>query len=366
MKPDSHTRHKKWMQLALYHARQELGRTAPNPSVGCVIVKNGQVIAAARTADGGRPHAETIALQKAGEAAKGASVYVTLEPCSHHGQTPPCAGALIKAGVTEVIIGCVDEAAHVNGDGIKALENAGIHVISDILEAQCRAQMAGFFLTQTENRPLVTLKLATTLDGKIATAAGESKWITGALARRRGHLERARHDAIMIGVNTALADNPSLTCRLPGYTKPMTRIVLDSALRMAENAALFDAIATDPVILVHHAQADSDKKAALESAGATCLAQENMRDMQGLLSAIADEGMTRLLVEGGGQVHASFLKAGLCDRIVWFRSSRIMGGDGVDAVGGLDVQTMTDLKTYRLEKTLRLDDDRLEIFEKAR
>ena len=206
----------RFMALALSLGRRGMGRVWPNPAVGCVIVRDGVIVGRGRTADGGRPHAETEALCQAGDKARGATAYVSLEPCSHHGKTPPCANALIDAGIAEVVVATGDPNPQVSGAGIAMLEAAGIAVRMGILKEQADADHAGFFLTQTRGRPYITLKLATTLDGHIATTTGDSQWITGPQARRLVHAMRARHDAVMVGAGTVRADDPELTCRLPG------------------------------------------------------------------------------------------------------------------------------------------------------
>jgi diaminohydroxyphosphoribosylaminopyrimidine deaminase/5-amino-6-(5-phosphoribosylamino)uracil reductase len=221
------------MRAALSLARRGNGRTWPNPSVGCVIVKDGRVVGRATTAQGGRPHAEPQALAMAGDAARGATAYVTLEPCCFHGRTPPCTDALVAAGVARVVVGVRDPDPRVNGAGLARLRSAGIEVVEGVLEDEAADVVAGFVTRVQRGRPLVTLKLASTLDGRIATRTGESQWITGEPARRMAHALRGRHDAIMVGAGTVLADNPDLTCRIPGFKPlPMVRVVADSHLRL--------------------------------------------------------------------------------------------------------------------------------------
>ncbi|MGQ3031841.1 MAG: bifunctional diaminohydroxyphosphoribosylaminopyrimidine deaminase/5-amino-6-(5-phosphoribosylamino)uracil reductase RibD, partial [Ferrovibrionaceae bacterium] len=220
------------MRHALGLAARGLGRTWPNPAVGCVLVRDEIVLARGNTQPGGRPHAEVVALSRAGSQAAGATAYVTLEPCAHHGKTPPCADALIAAGIGRCVVALQDPDPRVDGGGIRRLLAAGIPVTTGVCEAEAAALNAGFLMRVRQGRPLVTLKLATTLDGRIATHAGESRWITGATARARGHLMRADHDAIMVGIGTALTDDPDLTCRLAGLEdRSPVRIVLDGRLR---------------------------------------------------------------------------------------------------------------------------------------
>ena len=256
------------MRAALAQARRSLGRTWPNPAVGCVIAKDGHVIARGRTQDGGRPHAEADALAKAGEAARGATVYVTLEPCSHFGKSPPCADALVRAGVARVVSAMEDPNPEVNGQGHARLRAAGIAV--DVGEGADEAAEinAGFLLRVLSGRPLFHLKLASSLDGRIATASGESKWITGEGARADGHRLRSVHDAILVGAGTVAADDPELTCRLPGLGRySPVRIVLDSRAGLAETSRLAMTARQVPVWLVCTNAASADRRETLHKAG---------------------------------------------------------------------------------------------------
>ncbi len=350
-----------FMRYALNLARAGLGRTAPNPSVGCVIVKNGVVIAAARTADSGRPHAETQALAMAGKAAKGADVYVSLEPCSHIGKTGPCAKALIEAGVARVISACRDRNPKVSGTGHEMLRDAGIAVIEDVLRAEAEALNKGFFLTQTQQRPFVTLKLAASLDGKIAMASGESQWITGAQARRKSHQLRSSHDAIMAGIGTVNRDDPQFTTRYPGLIHKAVRVIADSSLRMDITAKLVQSAQDEPLWIMHGA-ADETKKARLKEAGAR-LFECNTRDLKALLKILAENGITRLLVEGGAGIHSSFLTSGLFDQMALFRASSILGGGAKDAFAGLDIMRLSDSLKLVCTGIEILGKDRLEIYE---
>ncbi|MGI3776335.1 MAG: bifunctional diaminohydroxyphosphoribosylaminopyrimidine deaminase/5-amino-6-(5-phosphoribosylamino)uracil reductase RibD, partial [Janthinobacterium lividum] len=220
------------MRAALALARRGLGVTWPNPSVGCVVVSaEGRVVGRGRTADGGRPHAEAVALGMAGEAARGGCAFVTLEPCSHFGGTPPCADALVAAGVARVVVGCGDPDARVSGRGVARLRAAGVEVVEGVLRGEARAVAAGFLSRVERGRPVVTLKLASSMDGRIATRTGDSRWITGVEARREGHALRASHDAVMCGIGTVLADDPELTCRLAGARgRALVRVVVDSGV----------------------------------------------------------------------------------------------------------------------------------------
>jgi diaminohydroxyphosphoribosylaminopyrimidine deaminase/5-amino-6-(5-phosphoribosylamino)uracil reductase len=338
------------MRAALGLARRGLGQCWPNPAVGCVVVNHGRVVGRATTAPGGRPHAEPQALAMAGEAARGATVYVTLEPCCHHGRTPPCTDALIAAGVARVVIALRDCDSRVNGAGIQRLREAGIIVEEGLLEAEAREVTAGFVSRMCARRPLVTLKLATTLDGRIATRTGESRWITGEAARRMGHALRGRHDATMVGVGTVLADNPDLTCRLPGFKQvPDIRIVADSHLRTPLMSRLVATAAATPTWILHAPGSDNARLTALAEAGVELIAtprSETGIDIAAALTALAERGITRLLVEGGAQLAASLLRADLVDRIAWFHAPGVMGGDAWPAAQGFGVSHLADMPRF--------------------
>jgi diaminohydroxyphosphoribosylaminopyrimidine deaminase/5-amino-6-(5-phosphoribosylamino)uracil reductase len=349
------------MRTALGLARRGLGACWPNPAVGCVIVQGQHVVGRGWTAKGGRPHAEAIALQQAGEAARGAAVYVTLEPCAHHGRTPPCAGALIDAGVARVVIALGDPDKRVDGQGIAKLRDAGIAVEVGLLADEAARVTMGFLTREREGRPMFTLKLATTLDGRMATSAGESQWITGDLARARSHLLRATHDAILVGAGTARADNPSLTCRLKGLEacSPL-RIVLDARGDLPGDLALFQA---GPVPTWRITGADVPDRPGPARQVKVPLADGRI-DLLALARTLGAEGLTRVLIEGGGRVAAGFLKAGLVDRIEWFRAPSLLGGDGLAAIGDLGVQALTSMPRFKRQRTLSLGDDVMDSFER--
>lgn len=354
-----------FMKMALSLAERGLGIVAPNPAVGCLIVKDGVVVGRGWTQKGGRPHAETEALARAGEAARGATAYVTLEPCAHHGRTPPCAGALIEAGVARVVGAVSDPDPRVAGKGYAMLREAGIEVIENVLEAEARALNQGFFLKVMDGRPLVTLKLATSADGKTATHSGHSRWITGEAARARGHLLRATHDAIMVGSATAIVDDPMLDCRLPGLEdRSPIRIVADGRLRLPLTSKLVrDARAGAPVWLLTMAGGDAARRAAFEECGVELIdvpkgADEHM-DMQKALGLLGERGITRLLVEGGARLAASLIRAHRVDRIEWFCAPRIIGGDGTSGIASLGVDTLGKAPSLVLKETQSLGDDTL-------
>lgn len=356
------------MRAALALARRSLGRTWPNPAVGCVIVRDGRVIARGRTRDGGRPHAEADAIAEAtrvGLSLKGATAYVTLEPCSHHGRTPPCADALVAAGVARVVSALEDPDPRVKGQGHARLGEAGIAVEVGEGAAEAAEINAGFLLRVREGRPLFHLKMAGSLDGRIATASGESKWITGEAARRDGHRLRAFHDAILIGAATAAADDPELTCRLPGLAaRSPVRIVLDSQARLSAASKLAMSARATPVWLVCTKSAPADRREALNTLGVEIVevdeGGDGRIDVVAAARALGGRGLTRVLVEGGGQVAASFLKAGLVDGISSYRAGLVLGGDGRSAVGGLEFARLGSAPRFRLVSARPLQGDTLE------
>lgn len=357
------------MMAALGLARRGLGNVWPNPAVGCVLVKDGQVVGRGWTQVGGRPHAEAQALAQAGDAAKGATAYVTLEPCSHHGKTPPCAEALIRHGIARCVCAMVDPDPRVSGRGVVMLKEAGIAVEVGLLEDEARRLNAGFFLRVEEQRPLVTLKVATTLDGKIATASGESQWITGAIARAMTHRLRAEHDAILVGRGTVAADNPDLTCRLPGVAKrPIVRVVLDSAASLSPESTLAQTAEQAPVWLVHTLQGtENAAKLSQKTAVQTLLVSPDLNgrpDPEAVLSALAERGITRLMIEGGGQVAAAFLSAYLIDRLAWFRAPKIIGGDGLPCVAALGLDRLASSPDFARKTIQALGADHLELYER--
>jgi diaminohydroxyphosphoribosylaminopyrimidine deaminase/5-amino-6-(5-phosphoribosylamino)uracil reductase len=358
------------MRAALALAARTLGECWPNPAVGCVIVQNNQVVGRGHTAPGGRPHAETQALAAAGPAAAGATAYVTLEPCAHTGQTPPCTQALIQAGIARIVIALADPDPRVNGQGIAQLRAAGIQVTIGLLEADSHRLTEGFLRRIRDHRPLLTLKLATTLDGRIATRAGESQWITGRQSRRAAHALRATHDAIMVGAGTVLADNPSLTCRLPGArTRPLVRIIADSHLRTPLTSALLSTAREQPTWFLTRQGADPDRARAVLSCGAEllpCHPAEPGVDLADALRQLAARGLTRLLVEGGAHIAAALLRADLVDRIAWFHAPAIIGGDGWPAVQAFGVDHLTHMPLFQPVARETFGDDSLTHLDRIR
>lgn len=338
------------MRAALALARRGIGNTWPNPSVGCVVVNAGRVVGRAVTAPGGRPHAEPAALEAAGGAARGATAYVTLEPCCHWGRTPPCTDALVASGVARVVIATRDPDPRVDGAGIARLRAAGLDVTEGVLQAEADELAAGFRLRLREGRPLVTLKLASTLDGRIATRGGESRWITGEAARKAAHALRGRNDAVMVGVGTVLSDDPELTCRIAAFRpNPVVRVVADSHLRTPLTSRLVRTADDSPTWLLARPDADPERRRGFLDAGARLIevpAGSVGVDTDKALRALGEAGITRVLVEGGAQLAAALLRAGLVDRIAWFHAPSILGADGWPAVQGFGIGHLDDMPRY--------------------
>jgi diaminohydroxyphosphoribosylaminopyrimidine deaminase/5-amino-6-(5-phosphoribosylamino)uracil reductase len=352
-----------YLGLALALAGRGLGNVWPNPSVGCVLVRDGLIVGRGWTQPGGRPHGEAAALEQAGSRARNATAFVTLEPCAHHGQTPPCAQALIDAGVARVVIAAPDPDPRVDGRGGEMLTKAGIDV-DWAGQAAAIEQNRGYLCRLQKHRPMVTLKVATTLDGRIATPKGESQWITGSAARARGHLLRAGHDAVLVGIATALADDPELTCRLPGMTaQSPVRVVLDSRLRLPPGSRLASGARLRPLWLVTGLGQQSPDLADLGAEIIPVRRNDDGRiDLAAALAALAGRGITRLLVEGGGTVATAFLAAGVVDRLAWFRAPGVIGGDGLAAFGAMGLPVLDEMPRFRREEIEVLGDDVLESY----
>lgn len=353
-----------YMRAALVLARRGLGMVWPNPAVGCVIVNGGRIVGRGWTQPGGRPHAETEALRRAGAAASGACVYVTLEPCNHFGQTPPCTSALLEARVSRVVSAMEDPDARTAGSGHARLREGGIEVVTDVLRDKAASMNAGFLSRIGSGRPLVTLKTATTLDGKIAAAGGASQWITGPEARARGHLLRATHDAIMVGIGTALADSPSLTCRIAGMEdRTPVRVVMDSKLRLPLDSTLVKTARDIPTWIVT-SKTSSDLESFAEQGVEIIQVDadaEGRPNLKAALEALGDKGLTRLLVEGGGALAATFMRDDLVDRLVWFRSAGVMGADGIGAVAGYGVTHPDEAASFERVEAISVGVDVMEV-----
>ena len=355
------------MRAALALARRGLGAVWPNPSVGCVIVNDGRVVGRGWTQPGGRPHGETEALRRAGEAARGAVAHVSLEPCCHWGQTPPCVDALIAAGVRRVVVALEDPDPRVAGEGLRRLRAAGLDVEVGLCAEEAAEVNAGFLSRLRLGRPLVTFKLATSLDGRIAVATGESQWITGPPARDRAHALRASHDAIMVGTGTVVADDPQLTCRLPGlgHRSPV-RVVIDRHLRISPASRIIADAPRVPTWVLTLRSADPGRRAMFLANRVTLIDVdddgEGQIDLAAALGALGDRGITRLLVEGGARLAAAFFRARLIDRLVWVHAPLVIGGDGIPAIAGFDLAALADGRAFERLSTETIGDDVLTTF----
>ncbi len=350
----------RYMRMALSLARRGLGSVWPNPAVGCVLVAGRRIVGRGWTQPGGRPHAEVVALAQAGAAAREATAYVTLEPCSHHGKTPPCAEALIAAGVARVVVALGDPDPRVNGRGIAMLRDAGITVETGLCEAEARADQIGFLNRVMLGRPMVTLKLAASLDGRIATATGESQWITGPEARRMVHAMRMTHDAVMVGAGTARADDPSLTVRDMGARRQPVRVVLSRHLDLPEDSVLARTAREVPVWLVHGERAEASRVASWEALGARLFPVPvigGQLDVAAALAALGQAGLTRVFCEGGGGIGASLLGAGLVDDFVGFTAGIALGAEGRPSLAAMGIDALADAPSLRLVETRVLGGD---------
>lgn len=352
------------MAHALRLAARGLGSVWPNPAVGCVIVKDGLIVGRGWTQPGGRPHAETRALEQAGPMAKGATAYVSLEPCAHHGKTPPCAHALIAAGVTRVVTALTDPDPRVSGKGHAMLRAAGIAVTEGVLAQEAAALNTGFLQRVFGGTPHVTLKLALTLDGRIANAAGASRWITGPAARRQVHAQRASHDAVMVGIGTVLADDPDLTVRDLGVSHQPLRIVVDTRLRLPPDSRLVRS-AHDVPVWVCHAEGAAIPE-ALQNKGLTlipCATDPQGRvDIYSALQRLAAAGLTRVFCEGGGTLAASLIEGGHAAEINAFSAGRVFGSNGTAAVGPLEGGPTLLAPEYILSHVQIIGDDVLHVW----
>ncbi len=358
------------MDRALRLAARAAGRTRPNPLVGCVIVRDDRVVGRGHHPRAGEPHAEVFALREAGELARGATVYVTLEPCSHQGRTPPCADALIRAGVARVVVAMTDPNPRVSGRGLQRLRDAGITVITGLREAEARRLNGPFISWISRKRPLVTLKMAASLDGKIATRTGESQWITGPLARRRVQRMRDTHDVVMVGIGTVAADDPRLNCRLPGGRDPI-RLVVDSTLKIPETAAVFQSSSRAPLWIATTNRASSARVERLNRLHRErlriigCRADERGRvDLTDLMTRLGELEITSVLSEAGGILSDALLTAGLADRLALFFAPKLIGGrsapgllDGTGVARLAEVPVLTAMRLSRIGADLLLEGD---------
>jgi diaminohydroxyphosphoribosylaminopyrimidine deaminase / 5-amino-6-(5-phosphoribosylamino)uracil reductase len=341
--------HEKYMRRALLLARKGIGKTGPNRAVGCVIVRDGAIVGEGWHRRAGTPHAEVHALAAAGGMARGADVYVTLEPCAHFGKTPPCAEALIAAGVGRVYAGMVDPNPQVAGKGLEMLAAAGIGVVAGVLEDACRDVNEPFIKHVTTGLPFVVLKSALTMDGKSATSCGDARWITNERSRRFVHKMRSRLDAIMVGVGTVIADDPELTCRIPGGKDPL-RVVVDSGLRIPLHARLFH-LKSSAKTLVAAVSGDASKIAGIRGLGADillCREKDGRVDLHDMMARLGAMGVQSLLLEGGSTLAGEALRLGMIDKAILFYAPKLVGGDGPGPFSGSGVERMED--AIRLKK----------------
>jgi len=342
------------MRLALREARRGLGRTSPNPAVGAVLVRDGRVVARGHHARAGSAHAEVVALRRAGDEARGADLYTTLEPCSHFGRTPPCSEAILEAGVRRVFVGSRDPNPLVNGRGLRRLRRAGVEVRTGVLRAECDAFYEPWFRFITSGRPHVTLKVAATLDGKIATRSGDSRFVTGARSRALVHRLRNESDAVLVGAGTARADDPRLGARLPRGRDPL-RVVLDTRLTLPRTLALFRPGTGGRTLVAHTAGRTPRPLPGVEFL--RCRLREGGVDLEDLLGKLAARNVTSLLVEGGAGVSRSLLALGLVDRLLLFLAPKVVGGDGLSWVAGPGVGRMAQALGVEGLEVSRVDGD---------
>lgn len=345
-----------YMRKALELAEQGMGHTSPNPMVGCVIVKDGRIVAEGYHERCGEYHAERNALIRCKEDVTGAEAYVTLEPCCHHGKTPPCTDIMIERGIKKVYIGSMDSNPLVGGKGVKILQQAGIEVECGILKEECDRLNEVFFHYIEKKTPFVVMKYAMTLDGKIAAFTGDSKWVTGETARNHVQLLRKKYSGILVGIGTVLEDNPMLNCRIEEGVNPV-RIICDSHLSIAEhmNCNIIKT-AKEVKTVVAYVKAEEEKKKALEEAGVILVQAGDRKtiDLKLLLQKLGEMGIDSILVEGGGKIHGSFLEEGLVDKVYAYIAPKLVGGKTAKTpVGGKGFEKMADakmLKDIKLEK----------------
>ncbi len=355
---------KRWMALALSDGQRGLGQTWPNPSVGCVIVKNARVLGRGHTQPGGRPHAEVMALRQAGNAAHGATAYVTLEPCSHTGKTPPCATALINAGLSRVVIATTDPDPRVAGNGIQMLRDAGIDITMDVLKSEADAANAGFFYRIKHNRPFITLKLAISLDGRIATSTDDSQWITGEQSRRFVHYLRATHDAVMVGRGTVDADDPTLNVRGFGKRTQPVRVIIDSHMSTPPKGNLANTANNTPVWFCHTAGAEFTPWKNTGAISIPCETTDNRVNITDAMTQLANAGLTRIFCEGGGTLGGSLIKAGLVDQLIIMQAGVAIGADGKPSLGDMKNTVLANAPRFELNDLRQIGDDTVSVWNK--
>ncbi|MFZ3170636.1 MAG: bifunctional diaminohydroxyphosphoribosylaminopyrimidine deaminase/5-amino-6-(5-phosphoribosylamino)uracil reductase RibD [Carboxydocellales bacterium] len=354
---------KRFMRLALELAAMGKGRTNPNPMVGAIVVKEGKIVGEGYHQKAGTPHAEVHALKAAGLDAKGATIYVTLEPCSHHGRTPPCTEAIIKAGITKVVAAMTDPNPLVAGRGLEKLRRAGLEVVLGVLETEARQLNEVFLSYITSRQPFVLMKSAMTLDGKISTRSGHSRWVTGQKARAYVHELRDEYDSILVGIGTVLADDPALTTRLEDKAgKDPVRIVVDSEGRLPLDAKVLTQKSDAPTIVAVTPRALEEKLAQLQAAGAEILVtredSKGMVDLTHLMELLGQREIASVMVEGGAQINAAALTAGVVDKVAMFIAPKLIGGQQAPGpVGGIGIETMEEALSLENVRVRQLGQD---------
>jgi diaminohydroxyphosphoribosylaminopyrimidine deaminase / 5-amino-6-(5-phosphoribosylamino)uracil reductase len=350
----------KYISFAINLARKNIGLTSSNPCVGSVLVKNNTIISTGITAAGGTPHSETIAIKKAGKNTQGATLYVTLEPCSHFGKMPPCTDLIIQSGISRVVIATIDPDLRVNGSGISQLKAAGIEVVVGVLEEKAIESNQGFFNNKSLERPFITLKLATSQDGKIATKDTKIKWISNEKSRQYAHYLRAKNDAILVGANTIRQDNPMLDCRLSGLEKySPKRIILSSILDINLNSQIIQTAQSIPTYIATN---NSNTK-KFSDLGIRIINFENLNDLVKKLSQI---GINNLLIEGGSVVATEFIKADLVDKLLWIKAPQAIGEHGINALQDLDISRIDQNFNFKITKTRMIQEDLLTEFNRKK
>jgi len=360
-----------YLRLSLRLAERSLGTTCPNPSVGCVIVKGDELISLGQTQKGGRPHAEQIALKMAGPRSKGATAYVSLEPCAHKGKTPSCAELIIKADISRVVSTIEDPDLRVSGKGFQMLKDSGLNVNYGFLKKEALEVNSGFFSTIEKKRPLTILKLATTIDGKLGMLSGNSKWITSNYSRNYVHILRSSMDAVLIGKNTLLRDDPNLTCRIRGLEhKSPIRVVLDTKLSLNTNFNIFKTAKKVPTWIITTNTSKSKKIFLLKKLQVKIIfAKKNSSgqvDIDDALQKLAANGVTRLLIEGGAIVASNFIKSNLVDKLYCFRAPRIIGSKGLSSFSSLSINSLSKTPYYKSTVSRNIHEDSFEIYEKEK
>jgi diaminohydroxyphosphoribosylaminopyrimidine deaminase / 5-amino-6-(5-phosphoribosylamino)uracil reductase len=346
-----------YMRLALTLAKSVVGQTRPNPPVGAVVVKDNRIVGMGAHLKAGEAHAEVHALNMAGDLAEGATVYVTLEPCSHHGKTPPCASLLIHKKVKRVVVSTLDPNPLVSGQGIQKLEHSGVDVSVGLLQEESNELYQGFFHYISTKTPFVTLKTAITLDGKTAAFSGDSKWITGEIARKDVHTYRHKHDAILVGINTVLKDNPSLTTRLSNGGLHPIRIVLDTNLRIPLESTMINDGLSDVWIITGPSVSEDKKKQVLDK-NVKIIELEEKINIKSLLKRLGEENITSLLVEGGAEVNASFLKEQAFNQVIAYVAPKLIGGrNSPGFIGGNGFELMSNAYQLEFKSVEKMGDD---------